>query len=187
MKKNIAFAGSMRRIGTTTQCMQSIKYLKSIRKTACYIEMNANGYLGELQRLYADIQCENGFICMEDIDMFSADNLDLAYRKNYDYYIKDYGSANEEYFSYFSYAEQDQKIMVCGSKANEIFHLDKILYQGKLRDLKYLFSFVPANEREAIFYMMNKEKKHTYFAPFNVDMYRFIPAESILYKLLLNI
>lgn len=187
MKKNIAFVGSMRRIGTTTQCMQSIKYLKSIRKNACYIEMNTHGYLRQLQRLYADIRYENGFLRLEDIDMFCADTMDLAYRKNYDYYIKDYGNVDESDFSYFSYAEQDKKIMVCGAKANEIFHLEEILYQRKMRDLKYIFSFVPANEREAVLYMMEEEKKNTYFAPFNVDMYRFIPAESILYKLVLDI
>lgn len=39
--KTIAVVGSVGRIGTTTQCIQMVKYLNIQNKKACYIEMNS--------------------------------------------------------------------------------------------------------------------------------------------------
>ena len=76
-RKTIAVVGSLSRIGTTTQCLQIVKYFQSCGKKACYIEFNNTGFLNALKKYYTDIQEKEN---MEHIKPEKKLSLQLPYR-----------------------------------------------------------------------------------------------------------
>ena len=70
--KSIAFAGVCKHIGTTTQALQLLLYLKSKGKKVCYIEMNTNKFIYNIQKLYQGVVYDDRLFCFKyrDIKFF---------------------------------------------------------------------------------------------------------------------
>lgn len=179
----IGIAGCIERMGTTTQSMQLIQYLQLTGKTACYIEVNQSNYIENVTRLYSDAKVlADGKIKLGEILLYKFSNIIEALEENFNYYIKDYGSAINKDFELISFLEQDIRIVICGSKPNEIFAAQSILENRVYSDVSFIFSFVPKDEQDGIKEMMSSRKDKTYFAGLTPDPYSYNSGMNMVYK-----
>ena len=105
-----------------------------------------------------------------------------ALEENFNYYIKDYGSAINNDFELISFLEQDIRIVICGSKPNEIFAAQSILENRAYSDVSFIFSFVPKDEQDGIKEMMSSRKEKTHFAGLTPDPYSYNSGMNMVYK-----
>ena len=74
--RTIAIAGTQPHIGTTTQAIQLIQYLQLMGNKVCYVEMNTNNYIQNLQNTYEDIErIEDGHIKFEHVELYDAKHI----------------------------------------------------------------------------------------------------------------
>ena len=99
--------------------------------------------------------------------MYKSDSLLQISRADYDYIIKDYGNVREN-FNKLSFLESDIRIIVAGAKPNEMFETTDCIREKSFFDVKYIFSFIPKEDRESIKEMMEDKKDNTFFASLNV-------------------
>ncbi len=173
--KTIAVVGSVGRIGTTTQCIQMVKYLNIQNKKACYIEMNPNGYLELLKEFYDEgvtIDEQLGKITYQNVDMFyKKDKISDILKLGYDYYIYDFGIYRPDDFALISFLEKNIKFVVCGTKPNELLYMQQALQVFYDNDVNYIFSFSPESEHEDVLALMEEKAECTYFATFTPDLF----------------
>lgn len=102
----IGVAGCIKRMGTTTQALQIVKYLQFIGRKAAYFQMNASNFVEAVKDAYEQVTVD------EDIGLVSYANTDMYYRTDklqevlnldYDYLIFDYGVAGENGFNKISF------------------------------------------------------------------------------------
>ena len=176
-RKTIGVAGSMRRIGTTTQALQIVKCLQMQGKNTAYIEVNDSHYLKDLVNMCAEAHFVDealGFITYQNIDMFNnVKQLERIYQMGYEYFVFDFGAMNSQGFQELLFYEKDYKITVHGSKPSELVAFDGAIKKLYSRNVSYVFSFVPENEQEEIKEMMDDRKSNTYFAPFTPNPYSY--------------
>lgn len=183
---SIGVLGVCKRIGTTTQAVLLFEYLRLRNKKVCYLELNNNNFIDNISKLYSNVMYDKNKhkIVFEKKEFYTF----LGYKdikvQAYDYIIKDYGEFSEDIYKLHSFFEEDIKIIVAGSKANEIFYLEKIL-KYKDMDFNYIFNFVPKKERIVIKNMLEKESKKIYFSNLNEDMFLFEEKDP-LYKLIVG-
>ena len=165
----IGFAGSQGRIGTTTQALQILQYLQLMGKKVCYIEMNDSMYIEKMKRIYNIVKYDKTkeSYTIGDIEMYKSDSLLQISRADYDYIIKDYGNVREN-FNKLSFLESDIRIIVAGAKPNEMFETTDCIREKSFFDVKYIFSFIPKEDRESIKEMMEDKRENTFFASLNV-------------------
>ena len=175
MNKTIAFAGCTDHIGTTTQAIQAILSIKENTQNACYLEMNKTSYIENILKLYRKAEDNHEYIKFNDIDIYKKEYANKIRQKEYDYIIRDYGNANLNTFEETSFSEQPIKIVVCGSKPNEVFHVQKLLSNPIYEDAFFIFSFVPENEKLAILPLMGKRQEKTFFSDIILDPYKLNP------------
>lgn len=181
----ISFAGSCLRIGTTTQALQFIKYLQYLGFKACYIEENGNGFVQNLINYfeYQNIDEELGKVTYENVDLFyKPENISQILKQDYDYFIYDYGTCSENRFNAFSFAEKDIKIVVCGSKANEILSTNKAIDIMYKKDVFYIFSFCHESEKNDILELMVKKQDKTLFANYSPDPFTYSSSSNSIYS-----
>lgn len=173
--KTIAVVGSVGRIGTTTQCIQMVKYLNIQNKKACYIEMNSNGYLTLLKEFYDEgvtIDEQLGKITYQNVDMFyKKDKISDILKLGYDYYIYDFGTYRPDDFALISFLEKNIKFVVCGTKPNELIYMQQALQAFYDNDVNYIFSFSPESEHNDVLALMEEKSSCTYFATFTPDLF----------------
>ena len=151
-------AGTQPHIGTTTQAIQLIQYLQLMGNKVCYVEMNTNNYIQNLQNTYEDIErIEDGHIKFEHVELYDAKHIKGLMKKEYDYIVKDYGD-HQSGFNEPSYIEQDIKIFVGGVKPNEVFFTYEILKQPEFDDVSFIISFVDAAAQEDVGAMLIIQK-----------------------------
>lgn len=187
MIKTIGIAGSLCRMGTTTQAIQIVKYLKLMGYQAGYIEMNRNEYIKVLTNLYCEAKKINNHVSYEDIELYEQEKLSAAYGQDYDYLVKDYGSITSETFESVSFMEQNIKIIVCGAKPNEILSVERVLENPLFHDAGCIFSFVPKEDRAAIRGMMEERGQNTFFADYVPDPYVYLSNANTMCKALLGL
>lgn len=183
--KTIGVAGSQLRIGTTTQALQMVLCFMELGHDAAYIEMGKQGYLEDLKSLYKDVSEDpktHAIIC-NNIQMYSSKNIVEAYKQSYDYIVKDYGSIKDPSFEKISFLEQDIKIVICGTKANEIYHVEEILEQKCYEDVRYLFNFVPQEDQQDIKALMGEKGENTYFSIYAPNPFAYVENECYSYLL----
>lgn len=185
--RHIAFAGICAHIGTSTQALQLLLYLQNTGRSACYVEFNNSGFLSALQSLYADLHRRerDGRLYYRNIAFYRAEDYYRLGSLPYDYVIRDYGVYAGEGFARYSFLEQDCQCLVCGSKANEIFALEKVL-RDKGKDFFYIFSFVPYDERDVLRNLLGEAGKRVFFAPLWTDMFSY-DESNMNYKLMLGL
>lgn len=167
---NIGIIGASRKIGTTTQCMQLIKYLHSKNRSACYREMNDNRYVDALEQFFDDVSKDGTVRNYQNINLYDKlKDIDLIRKANYDYCITDYGSIKDCKIIP-SFLQSDIKIVVTGFKANEIDDFKGILKHFYNYDnIYYIFNFIPEKDRKQIKMVMEEKGSMTYFADFSPD------------------
>lgn len=171
-KYSVGVAGGVHRIGTTTQALQICKYIMLQGYSACYIEMNSSGYIRE----YLDTRSEDEFQFNENIGLVKYNGIDIYInpdflptikKKDYDYFIYDYGCFNDEDFNQYSYLDKDLNILICGIKPFEYSGTEKLIAKTLDRnDCFYIFSFIDAegSDRDDITEMMSDKSEKTTFA-----------------------
>lgn len=186
--KTVALVGACERIGTTTQAFQIIKYLQLMGYTACYIEMNNTGYVNLLNEYYDDVKID------EDLEMITYMNIDMFFNVNrineylalnYDFYVYDYGVFSSIDFNRVSFLEKDIRIIVAGIKPNEIESINSVFMSGFYKDVSYIFSHIPENEKKDVYELMLESAKSTYFAEYTPDM--FVLKKYDMYSKILNV
>ena len=189
--RTISLCGACRRIGTTTQAVQIIKYLQFNGYKAAYIEMNNNGFVLDLTKIYEDINVEN-----RGIDKISYKNIDFYYKqeqlsdilkRNYDFFIFDYGSAADPYFNAISFIEKDFPIIVCGTAPNEWEATNTVIGKTLLNDAFYIFNFCDVSEHAEIRDLMQQKAKKTIFSEYTPDFCQFRADRNNLYKQIIKV
>lgn len=185
-KTTIAVMGIMHRIGTTIQAIMLTKYLMDSGYRAAYIEMNKSGYVRALADSYEGVreEKESGKIQYQGIDMFTRpenirDILDMPYT----HYIYDFGSLSDEIP--MSWMEKNLKIVVAGSKPQELEAFRGVIKKIYRQDPAYIFSFSAEDERNAILSQMGKSAGKTYFSDYCPDP--FAAEGSDIYSRILNV
>lgn len=188
----IGVAGSCRRIGTTTQAIQIVKYLSAMGYRACLVELNAIRYENrklsrheretlsfvEKTRLLMDISNddrERGFIRYEGVDMFyKQDRISEILSDGYDYVVYDYGYYQDAEFNKTSFLKDDiQVFCVCANAAEADYAFD-IAENVSYRNAKLLFSFSKEGDREEIknlFAAYEVDTDRMFFSDYTPDPY----------------
>jgi len=182
--KSIGVCGALSRIGTTTQCMQMIKYLTLKGHTAAYVEMNEKNYINGCINLYSDVKQlpDSGRIEYANVTMYRDSDIPEALKSNFEYLVYDYGTFSDNGFQKISYLEKDIQIMVCGAKANEIESAQQLLQSQYYIDVHYLFSFVPEGDRNDLKEMMSDRENKTSFAEYQPDPFSYSSNLNKLYE-----
>ncbi len=176
-RKTIAVAGSVDRIGTTTQAIQIVKFLQMNGKKTAYIEANNSGYVGDLLNTQSGARIENealGWVVVRDIDMFfDLSQIENIYQMGYEYLVFDFGSMQDDDFQEIPFYEKDIKITVHGASPSELKAFDQCIEKLYPRNVVYIFSFIPKNEEEDVLEMMDDRSDKTYFAPYTPNPYSY--------------
>lgn len=174
MYSTIAICGSQSRIGTTTQCVQIVKYLTSKGFKTAYLEFNNSGYVNKLKTLFRLSQST-----FEGIEFYNQEQISSL--SDYDYIVYDYGSINNSYFNKYSFLERQTKIIVCGAKPDEMeFSTAALKLFNPYKEINYLFNFVSKSDESDISSLMGEHKTH--FSPLIPDCYSLLSAQQELYQ-----
>lgn len=163
----IAVIGAKEYIGTTTVCLQLVKYLNSEREaSAAYIELNKSRYIRNLQEYFDPQRMDDSLssICMNGVAMFSDPRkMPEILSEGYCWYIYDYGSIGfvNDLSSIY---EKDLIILVGGMKANEVIQTTEAMKElfGQ-RNMFYIMNFVPQSSRKKVLDLMEGAAEKTYF------------------------
>lgn len=164
----IGVAGCIKRMGTTTQALQIVKYLQFIGRKAAYFQMNASNFVEAVKDAYEQVTVD------EDIGLVSYANTDMYYRTDklqevlnldYDYLIFDYGVAGENGFNKISFLEKERQIFVVGSKPGGEFEKTyDVIKNNFYNNVFYIYNFVTSGEQEDIKELMGEKAEVTFFA-----------------------
>ncbi len=149
--KLIGVAGSMERIGTTTQALHIIKYLQTKGYKACYIQMNDSDFIETTKEWYGNHNCDEilGKLSFDTIDHFyKIEKISDIKKLGYDYYIYDYGAYFNPNFNKISFLEKDIKIFVIGCKPTELNASYQLIDSAFYDDVKYIISFADELDQE---------------------------------------
>ena len=142
--------------------------------------------MDNLVNLYSNAVDEKDKVIYSGITMYKKNYAKALSKGNFDYVIKDYGNTDTETFEEISFAEQDIKIIVCGSKPNEIFKTQTLLMDPSYDDAFFIFSFVPENERISIKSLMAERADHTFFTEIITDPFIWSPDSAKLFQKVIN-
>jgi hypothetical protein len=191
----ISVVGACHRIGTTTQAIQLVKFLLLQGKRAAYIELNSTHYVERLQRLY-DVPCsdedkEAGRVSYENVDMYHkaekiTDVLHGVYG-TYDYLVYDFGCFTDKDFNLINFLERDVRVVVGGTKPNEIESISAIIGKTLMNDVSYIFSFCPPDEQSDVLELMESKAEKTVFAPLTPDPFLYAVNSDVIYNRLVRV
>ena len=188
--KTIGVAGSVARMGTTTQALQIVKYLAFSGYKAAYFEMNNHDYAKAVAEAYSEAEIDDvdGIVRYQSVDMFyKPDKLKEVQNKDYEYIVYDFGVYSEHDFNKVSFLEKDIQIFVVGSKPDEFNKTYDVIKNNFYNNVFYIFNFTSDTEKKDILELMEDKSQFTFFAdeakdPFtycNSDIYsKIIPLEK---------
>ena len=187
-RKTIAVVGSLSRIGTTTQCLQIVKYFQSCGKKACYIEFNNTGFLNALKKYYTDIQEKENYLMYSNIALFHKEDIETILKEGkYDYYIYDYGVVTElDQRIRASFLEKSKKLIVCGTSPVELEAMGNVIQEFYHSDIDYIFSFVPEQDKQDTMENMCDRADRVYFAEYTPDAFFFSSPSIKIYNKLFD-
>lgn len=187
MKKisTVAVCGVQPRIGTTTQALQIVGYLQMMGYSAAYIELSRHGYIENMRKLYRDISISGSCVSYGQLDMYRS-VVDVRSEEDYDFLIKDYGAMDEADFNKVSFLEQDIQIICGGVKPNEIFKVNDILKLSEYYPVRFIFSFVPHDQKDGIIQLMTNRADKTFFANYNADPFVYDSTMNKSYRQILG-
>jgi len=187
-RKTIAVVGSLSRIGTTTQCLQIVKYFQSCGKKACYIEFNNTGFLNALKKYYTDIQEKEDCLIYSNVALFRKEDIETILKEGkYDYYIYDYGVVTElDQRIRASFLEKSKKLIVCGTNPIELEAMGNVIQEFYHSDIDYIFSFVPEQDKQDTMENMCDRADRVYFAEYAPDAFFFSSPSIKIYNKLFD-
>lgn len=183
----ISVAGTMARIGTTTQALQIVKYLMFNGYKVAYIEMNRTGYTKVLAEYFeSEVDEELSKVTIENTDMFyDPGKISEILKLRYDYYVYDFGVFEDTDYNKNWYLEKDIKVMVGGTKANEIIKTTEILGNTFYSDVYYLMSFIDEAEKNDVLELMKEKAERTFFPVYTPNPFSY--GNSDIYQKFLNV
>lgn len=172
----IGITGACNRIGTTTVSLQFVKYLQSKGYKACYIEVNATGFILKHEQTFNTVHDKYlGKVTFENVDMFyKQENLLEVLKQGYDYYVYDFGTYSDTGFNKTSFLEKDIRIFVVGSKATEMEYTMDVLRNEYYTDITYVFNFISDKEKTDLLEYMEEKAENTYFTKYTPDQFEYI-------------
>lgn len=189
--KTIGIAGSIKRMGTTTQALQIVKYLLFKGYKAAYYEMNNHKFVLSVAEAYSDVSKDDvdGLVKYQSVDMYyKAEKLKEVQNKDYDYIVYDFGVYSEHDFNKVSFLEKDIQIFVVGSKPDEFSKTYNVIKNNFYNNVFYIFNFTSDTEKKDLLELMEDKSEYTFFAdtakdPFtfgNPEIYeKMIPLSSV--------
>lgn len=172
----IGVAGTQYRIGTTTQALQLVRYCMSKGYNAAYIEINDTNFIEKCCELYADVEISNDCVIYNDLHMYRYDKI-TEVLKNYDILVCDYGAITSPSFNKISFATQQMKFLVAGTKPGEITAVQNTLQSPAYNEAAYIFSFVPESDQKDILEMMCEKKDSVIFAATCFDPFDYVQCD----------
>lgn len=163
--KTIGIAGSIKRMGTTTQALQIVKYLLFKGYKAAYYEMNNHKFVLSVAEAYSDVSKDDvdGLVKYQSVDMYyKAEKLKEVQNKDYDYIVYDFGVYSEHDFNKVSFLEKDIQIFVVGSKPDEFSQTYNVIKNNFYNNVFYIFNFTSENEKK-IYWNLWKIKVSIHF------------------------
>lgn len=168
----ITVAGTTRRIGVTTQCVQMALFLESFGKQVAVIQANRTDFIGELVEEYNldYLSQKTQHVQYQDVDFVSAPHTKLP---QFDTFIYDCGSIQDEHFPKNIFSMGETRFLVFGDAPGEgALHA---IYnpEGYTR---WVGSFIPEKRRNDYEIAFGKERaKDLYFASYTPDMFALYP------------
>lgn len=179
----IAVAGTYSRIGTTTQAMQLMLYLKAQGYRCAIIDMVGCGQLQQYADVYDRSTQAGPFEWqIQGITIITNGKLLMQARNEYDYILCDYG-VYQEIIDPVGFWEKDIKIAVAGTKPWESAQLQQ-LFEDEDGSLSYIFSFVPGSDQDAVCQQMSDSADKTYFAPPAPDYFTYCGQDDFYANLI---
>lgn len=199
--KTIGVAGACRRIGTTTQALQIVKYLGLRGYKACLIEANDCKYPDRKNGLKTEISFVEKIDAWFDTDaldeelgLVSSFGMDMYYdqskipeilKKGYDYYIYDYGCYHSRGFNKTAFVREDIQLFVLGSSVTELDYTKEVAESPFYQDARFIFSLTSEEEKEDLLFLMDSIRKgnseKTFFAPYCPDPFTMTNEAAALY------
>ena len=174
--KTIGIAGSIKRMGTTTQALQIVKYLLFKGYKAAYYEMNNHKFVLSVAEAYSDVSKDDvdGLVKYQSVDMYyKAEKLKEVQNKDYDYIVYDFGVYSEHDFNKVSFLEKDIQIFVVGSKPDEFSQTYNVIKNNFYNNVFYIFNFTSENEKKDLLELMEDKSEYTFFADTAKDPFTF--------------
>lgn len=174
----VAVAGASPRIGTTTQALQLLLFLRAKDYSCAYLDMCSSGKMEQLLDIYESCDRINGHeFTIQGQHIITNGKLLMQARSEYDYVICDYGPY-QDILEPVSFLEKDVKIMVAGTKPWESAQLPAV-FEDDDGSLRYIFSFVPSADETSVREQMAESADKTYFAPYAPDYFSYSGADEI--------
>lgn len=174
----VAVSGASPRIGTTTQALQLLLYLRAKDYSCAYLDMCSSGKMEQLLDIYESCDRINGHeFTIQGQHIITNGKLLMQARSEYDYVICDYGPY-QDILEPVSFWEKDVKIMVAGTKPWESAQLPAV-FEDDDGSLRYIFSFVPSADETSVREQMAESADKTYFAPYAPDYFSYSGADEI--------
>ena len=174
----VAVACASPRIGTTTQALQLLLYLRAKDYSCAYLDMCSSGKMEQLLDIYESCDRINGHeFTIQGQHIITNGKLLMQARSEYDYVICDYGFY-KDILEPVSFWEKDIKILVAGTKPWESAQLPAV-FEDDDGSLRYIFSFVPSADETSVREQMAESADKTYFAPYAPDYFSYSGADEI--------
>lgn len=174
----VAVAGASPRIGTTTQALQLLLYLRAKDYSCAYLDMCSSGKMEQLLDIYESCDRINGHeFTIQGQHIITNGKLLMQARSEYDYVICDYGFY-KDILEPVSFWEKDIKVLVAGTKPWESAQLPAV-FEDDDGSLRYIFSFVPSADETSVREQMAESADKTYFAPYAPDYFSYSGADEI--------
>lgn len=174
----VAVAGASPRIGTTTQALQLLLFLRAKDYSCAYLDMCSSGKMEQLLDIYESCDRINGHeFTIQGQHIITNGKLLMQARSEYDYVICDYGFY-KDILEPVSFWEKDIKVLVAGTKPWESAQLPAV-FEDDDGSLRYIFSFVPSADETSVREQMAESADKTYFAPYAPDYFSYSGADEI--------
>lgn len=168
----IGVMGACSRIGTTTQALQMMMYLKSIDYNVGLIQTHKDieTYVG--RESHSKYLSDTEF-SIDNLRFYSLKDEKTALNDN-DFLLYDYGSyekvSNEDVSAWL---KKDVRVSVMGNKNNETAFIPRITNMDKSCEFTYIYSFVGERDKPTVLNSMGNKAGNTYFADYTPDYFAF--------------
>lgn len=174
----VAVAGASPRIGTTTQALQLLLFLRAKDYSCAYLDMCSSGKMEQLLDIYESCDRINGHeFTIQGQHIITNGKLLMQARSEYDYVICDYGFY-KDILEPVSFWEKDIKVLVAGTKPWESAQLPAVFADDD-GSLRYIFSFVPSADESSVREQMAESADKTYFAPYAPDYFSYSGVDEL--------
>lgn len=180
--QHVGVIGVLHRIGTTTQAIMIANTLKSLGKSACYVQYNDSTFINNMENYFTGIEKSQSKGCLtyEGLDFFENKNLVLS--QSYDYHIRDYGACDDTHQIPSEFFNNEIRVIVCGGTAEEVSALTELRTQLFAdTGIIFVFSFIADYERNDIMDLMGEKDNTVLFAPYTPDCYKLTDEAKQMY------